>query len=189
MCCPRLPSCLPESSAHLISSKDGSRFEFLVLLLHLQDTLFFVVSSLGLSKPLGEGFICVSSFPLGQTFMLHKCGCAQSLSGDRIKGKPHTADFLLIVAQGLGLSKGDDFQRCWSVLLSGIWSDALSASTTPALAWGPGHQITGWHEVLQDFILLILCFPRSGNCLQLQILSDSPFDVLNNFCCFLSDYN
>lgn len=100
---------LIESLAHCISQRNGSRYEFLVRRMHPNRTLFCIVSSLDLLKPLGYGFASVHSLLSGQTFT-RACACVCGTTGDYVRMEPHTVGFLLLVALSLGLSRGDGCQ-------------------------------------------------------------------------------
>lgn len=140
---------LIESFAHLVNQRSGSRYEFLVCLMHPNGTLFCIISFLALLKPLGMGLLLFTTFCQGRpSRWLHKCGCAQCLSatsGDYIRMEPYIVDFLLLVALSLGLSRVDGFRcsdlNCWvgfQVMLSLgasllLWPRALLPD--PRMIW------------------------------------------------------
>lgn len=67
---------------------------------------------------------------------IHKCGCAQGLSGTTavyIRTEPHNVDFLLLVTPSLGLSRGDDFQH--SDLNCGVGFQVMLSLGAPLPFW------------------------------------------------------
>lgn len=111
-CGPRFPL-LParvsvESSAYLTSWKDGSRLELLVPFRHPK-VLYSVSFLLWFCRNPWSSACFGFQLSSGQTHTLdaHVWLCPVSgAPGGPIQGRSHTADFLLIVAQSLGLPGG-----------------------------------------------------------------------------------